>query len=219
MLFPYPTLCYVGSGVMVLTDEQWAVLEPLVEQVKPKGKTPLRHLRRTLEAIIWRCSNGAKWLGDPRRTRPLVGGNTNLHPLEQARCLAAAPRVGAGAGRATRHGVPRRHQHPRAPQGCRRGQKGGTSSERDMREALGRSRGGFGTKVCVVAEGGGRAIAFAIAPGQAHELPMAPDLLSRLPDVPRWVVGDKGYSSSDFREMIWNGGSRPAIPTRSNEAS
>ena len=55
---------------MVLTDEQWAVLEPLVEQVKPKGKTPLRHLRRTLEAIIWRCTNGAKWRAVPAELGP-----------------------------------------------------------------------------------------------------------------------------------------------------
>lgn len=46
---------------MVLTDEQWAVLGPLIERVKPKGKTLLVHLRRTVEAIIWRCTNGAKW--------------------------------------------------------------------------------------------------------------------------------------------------------------
>ena len=55
---------------MALTDEQWAVLEPMVEQVKPKGKTPLRHLRRTLEAIIWRCTNGAKWRAVPAGLGP-----------------------------------------------------------------------------------------------------------------------------------------------------
>ena len=66
--------------------------------------------------------------------------------------------------------------------GC--GPKGGTQAERDEREALGRSRGGFGTKACVIADGRGRAIAFALAPGQAHELPLAPGLLNCLPDVP-----------------------------------
>ena len=55
---------------MVLTDEQWAVLERLVEQVKPKGKTPLQHLRRTIEAIIWRCDNGAKWRAVPAELGP-----------------------------------------------------------------------------------------------------------------------------------------------------
>ena len=53
---------------------------------------------------------------------------------------------------------------------------GADAEERDRREALGRSRGGYGTKACVIADGRGRAVAFALAPGQAHELPMSPGL-------------------------------------------
>jgi transposase len=87
-----------------------------------------------------------------------------------------------------------------------------------VREALGRSRGGYGTKARVIADGSGRAVAFALAPGQAHELPLAPALLGRLPRVPLWVVGDRGYSSGGFRDLIWDSGARPAIPTRCNEA-
>jgi transposase len=37
----------------MLTDSQWMLLEPLVEECRPKGKTPPRDLRRTLEAILW----------------------------------------------------------------------------------------------------------------------------------------------------------------------
>ncbi len=69
----------------------------------------------------------------------------------------------------------------------------------------------------MIADGSGRAIAFVLAPGQAHELPLAPALLDSLPDVPLWVVGDRGYSSHDFRERIWRRGSRPAIPPKRNE--
>jgi hypothetical protein len=47
----------------------------------------------------------------------------------------------------------------------------------------------------VIADAAGRAVAFALAPGQAHELPHAVPLLARLPDVPMWVVADRGYSS------------------------
>lgn len=43
-------------------------------------------------------------------------------------------------------------------------------------------------------------------------------LLDRLPGVPLWVVGDKGYSANALRERIWRMGSRPAIPHKSNEA-
>jgi len=87
-----------------------------------------------------------------------------------------------------------------------------------VREALGRSRGGYGTKACVITDGTGRAISFALAPGQAHELPLAQDLVDCLPDVPGWVVGDKGYASHAFRQFIWDQGARPAIPAKSNEA-
>ena len=69
----------------------------------------------------------------------------------------------------------------------------------------------------MIADGSGRAVAFALAPGQAHELPLAPELLAYLPDAPLWVVGDRGLSSHDLRERIWDSGARPAIPTKSNE--
>src|SRR5207244_1394649 len=65
--------------------------------------------------------------------------------------------------------------------------------------------------------GFGRAIAFSLIPGQAHELPQAIPLLDRLPGVPRWVVADRGTSSHAFREHIWNLGARPVIPTKRNE--
>jgi len=49
----------------MLTDAQWAMLEPLVEQCRPKGKTPPQDLRRTVEAILWHHENGAKWRAVP----------------------------------------------------------------------------------------------------------------------------------------------------------
>jgi transposase len=70
----------------------------------------------------------------------------------------------------------------------------------------------------VIADASGRAIAFRIAPGQAHELPQAVPLLDRLPGVPKGVVGDRGYTSYRFREHIWSMGARPAIPPQRHEA-
>ena len=59
----------------------------------------------------------------------------------------------------------------------------GTQAERDSREALGRSRGGFGTNACVIADVLGRAVVFILTPDQAHELPHAIPLLDRLSGV------------------------------------
>jgi transposase len=54
----------------MLTDAQWALLEPLVEACRPKGKTPPQDLRRTLSAILWRHENGAKWRAVPEALGP-----------------------------------------------------------------------------------------------------------------------------------------------------
>src|SRR3712207_4058426 len=116
---------------------------------------------------------------DPGRTGPVVEGGADLQPVVTPGRLGAAAGGGAAAWRdGGRDGVPRRHRHPGAPQGRGRGQKGGSSAQRDAREGLGRSRGGYGTKACVLADASGRAIGFALAPGQAHELPLAPLLLA-----------------------------------------
>jgi transposase len=70
----------------------------------------------------------------------------------------------------------------------------------------------------VIADAAGRAIAFRLAPGQAHELPQALPLLQKLPGVPRWVVADRGLASHSFRQHVWDVGARPAIPPKRNEA-
>jgi transposase len=54
----------------VLTEEQWAVLAPLIEECRPKGKTQHHDLRRTIEAIVWRHQNGAKWRAIPAELGP-----------------------------------------------------------------------------------------------------------------------------------------------------
>ena len=69
----------------------------------------------------------------------------------------------------------------------------------------------------MIADGMGRAVAFALAPGQAHELPHARALLDRLPGAPKWGVRDRGYTRHAFRDHIGGLGARPAIPTRRDE--
>jgi transposase len=54
----------------MLTDAQWAVLEPLIEACRPKGKTPPQDLRRTISAVLWRHQNGAKWRAVPADLGP-----------------------------------------------------------------------------------------------------------------------------------------------------
>ncbi len=59
-----------GSGVQIFTDGVWAVWEPLIEAVRPRGKTLPKDLRRTISAILWRHQNGAKWRSIPTELGP-----------------------------------------------------------------------------------------------------------------------------------------------------
>ena len=58
------------NRLKVLTDAQWEVLAPLIEACRPPYKTDHHDLRRTIEAIIWRHDNGAKWRQIPADLGP-----------------------------------------------------------------------------------------------------------------------------------------------------
>ena len=49
---------------------RWAIWEPLIEEVRPRGRTPPHDLRRTIAAIFWHHENGAKWRSIPAELRP-----------------------------------------------------------------------------------------------------------------------------------------------------
>ena len=59
-----------NAGTEGFTDAEWAVWEPLIEAVRPRGKTPPKDLRRTIAAIFWRHQNGAKWRAIPAELGP-----------------------------------------------------------------------------------------------------------------------------------------------------
>jgi transposase len=59
-----------GKGCEVFPDAAWAVWEPLIEEVRPHGKTPPKDLRCTISAIFWRHQNGAKWRRIPAELGP-----------------------------------------------------------------------------------------------------------------------------------------------------
>ena len=100
--------------------------------------------------------------------------------------------------------------------------RGGSQGENPEGEALGRSQGGFSTKVHLRAEGRGKLITLVLTPGQRHEAPVFPQLMTRgavkgakgRPRLrPRRGVGDKGYRSWAIRQH----GIRITIPRQVNE--
>jgi transposase len=99
----------------VLTDERWAVLEPLVEACRPPAKVPPRELRRTISAILWRHENGAKWRAIPEELGPWwMAAQTFIrwsHLGVWERMLAAAQEHGIALGMAFLDGTSvRAHQ-------------------------------------------------------------------------------------------------------------
>ncbi len=60
----------VDERTQVLSDAQWAELEPLIEACRPQGRTEPLDLRRSIEAIVWRHRNGAKWRSLPEDLGP-----------------------------------------------------------------------------------------------------------------------------------------------------
>ena len=102
-----------------------------------------------------------------------------------------------------------RQHHPRPRLGS--GGKRGTH-----RQALGRSRGGFGCKVHCIADAGGRPLAFHLTGGQAADC-KAYDTLIALPEIePAALLGDKGYDADAIRDDLRGRGIDAVIPGRSN---
>ena len=82
--------------------------------------------------------------------------------------------------------------------------------------ALGRSRGGWGTKIHLLCDSQGIPLIAKVTAGQAHESPLACPLMESCvaiwPEhVPDWVAGDKGYSAKDTRSWLKEHGIHDAI--------
>jgi transposase len=56
---------------MVLTDEQWVALKAALDAVRPGTGRPRRDERRTVEGVVWRLRNGARWRSVPADTRDM----------------------------------------------------------------------------------------------------------------------------------------------------
>jgi transposase len=92
--------------------------------------------------------------------------------------------------------------------------------------ALGRSRGGFGTKIHLVTDSHGLPLAAEVSAGQRHESIYAEPVLEavrlrgrngRLRNRPRAVAGDKGYSYARVRRYLRRRKIKAVIPTRKDQ--
>jgi len=91
---------------------------------------------------------------------------------------------------------------------------------------LGRSRGGFGTKIHLVTDGQGLPLAVEVSPGQRHESLYAEPVLQavrirrhhgRVRTRPKAVAGDKGYSYARVRRYLRRRRIKAVVPTRKDQ--
>src|SRR5918998_1182082 len=97
------------------------------------------------------------------------------------------------------------HHDPRPPARgrCQGGQDG---------QALGRSRGGFSTKLHLRCDAQGLPLAIVLTPGQTHETRAFGDLVEDLAAGTRCLLGDMGYDADWVRQELLLRGVLPVIP-------
>ncbi len=84
------------------------------------------------------------------------------------------------------------------------------------RQGLGRSRGGFTTKLHANTNAGGWPLGLLITPGETHDAKVAVELIGSVPQRPLARLGDKGYDTDDIRCADWSRGTQSMIPTKAS---
>ena len=102
----------------------------------------------------------------------------------------------------------RQHDHPRSS-ACRRRaeEKGGQKAQ-----GLGRSRGGFSTKLSAATDALGNPCCLLAGPGQENDMVKALDLVEGIK--PAAVLADRAYDADRLMDAILDTGAEPVIPPR-----
>ncbi|MFD3820644.1 IS5 family transposase, partial [Streptomyces rubiginosohelvolus] len=213
-----------------LSDEQWLVLESVLPAAGVRRRSGNR--RRLVDGVRWRVRTGAPWRDLPPEYGPWQtayglfrrwqrqGVWARLLTLLQARADAAGLIVWEVSVDST---VCRAHQHAAGARRDGAGQKeppGGVVREPDD-HGLGRSRGGFGTKIHLACEQGQKPLSLLVTAGQSGDSPqfvpvleairvprMGPGRPRRTPvrvradKTPHAVIGSSGGGKLRFR---WRG--------------
>jgi len=81
-------------------------------------------------------------------------------------------------------------------------------------EALGRSCGGFSTKIHALVDALGNPIKFILTAGQIHDVTQAKSLCENVHDAN--ICADKAYDSDEFIKCLKSNNCTPAIPSKQN---
>ncbi|MCM6779094.1 IS5 family transposase [Nocardia sp. CDC159] len=222
-----------------LTDAQWARLEPLLPCPKRPGRPSRWTRRQIIDGIRWRIRVGAPWRDIP----PQYGSWQAIYAvfrrwartgiwssvLQQLQALAdAAGEIGWLVS--VDSTIMRAHQHAAGARrdGGRQVEPPGGYRSEPVDHALGRSRGGWTTKLHLACEYRLRPLSLLLTPGQAGDSPQFAAVLDgiRVPRVgrgrarvrPERVLADKAYSSAANRAHLRSRGIAATIPVPADQA-
>jgi len=85
---------------------------------------------------------------------------------------------------------------------------------------LGRSQGGFSTKLHLICDGNGTPLAVTVSPGQQHETQQFIPLMEEAtawPEQPAKLAGDKAYSAGWIRDWLQERGIKPVIARQKSD--
>src|SRR5437660_5962835 len=194
-----------------MTEQDWTIVLQVFRAARSRRGDKGRNDRKFLEALHYFVVHNITWRALPEEIRALeqrVEAVLALEPIWNFRSVLRCPggdeRDGAFGTDVRFH----RGARPCLGSGRKRGQHD---------QALGRSRGGFSTKIHLKTDFGGLPVAFHLTGGEASDSRNFETLLDIGPDlIPRTALGDKGYDSKSNRDAARQRGICPAIPYRSN---
>jgi transposase len=193
-----------------LTDEQWGkILHFLTGHRKVYVGRP-EMCRRFMDAVLWILRSGAQW-----RFLPRTFGYWNTVFKRFARWCERG--VWADLCHAVADDPDLQHilidsTIVRA-HACAAGARDSDANG----EALGRSRGGFTTKIHVITDALGNPLKFILTGGQAADIDQADALLADV--ATEAVIGDKGYDADALVQTLAERGIETVIPPRSNRTT
>jgi transposase len=203
----------------MITDVLWDELGPLVEQAKRYhgGQKPRLPDRLFFEALLYLDRTAIPWRDLPRdfgswdavynRFRRWVHSGSLRRLFELLTDRPAFDKVRRILIDST---IVRAHQHAA---GARK-KKGGAAAQ-----GLGRSRGGFSSKIVVTAADENTAVVVEVVPGQANDAPLLEPMLEQtIERVPHFdeLDADKGFDGDEQRLACIERNVFPNIPNRSN---
>ncbi|WP_024803999.1 IS5 family transposase [Nocardia sp. BMG51109] len=229
------------AGRADLTDAQWARLEPLLPRPKKAGRPPTWTKRQLIDGIRWRTRVGCPWRDVPPQYgswsavyglfRRWQRGGVWLVIWKLLQVFADAAGL-IGWQVSVDSTITRAHPHAagaRREGGGQAEPPGGRGEPEPADHGLGRSRGGWTSKLHLACEQGCRVLALLITAGQAADSPQFTTVLDAIEvgkpvggrprKRPDRVLADKAYSSRHNRDWLRRRGIKATIPVPADQAA